>query len=509
MVKQKFEIATLNSDNLVELDGFKNSQLKLVKDHPLVIAKDPKSYSEAKVNRTALKTGRTTIQSQDKIIASTIQTFRKGTVAKKDELIAITKPGEDLQQESINQWEFGIQWCKDVEEIGEAKRIEGIKNGIKNAKEDLQDVIEGTTFKLIELNEKIFNDKTSQWSENDFHEFDFLFEEMLEEKRMEMVQKIEEVKQDESTRLEQLAKDQQSKIDSLFREATEMIDIALVDTINLLHPALKEILDVEFDYGDTINNYIEMYESITEKANVKIEWLKEQKEKVRLENIQIQKQQVINNREGLLDLVFQMDVDNYKTEKEKIKNAVDQDFEKTVPDAKEEVKKLKSRVNDALKRKLEEIDGELIKAKEKKEAEKKQMEETALKIVGLHNERIEKVKKLGFIHEKGIISGFGISMDDYEVDECDLFLKDKDFDTLLIELKSVKKTFRENDKKEKARQKRLDPERKILIAYVDESIRTASVNCTLKQPEMIEAKKMIKASVNALCDELIEQLKSI
>ena len=109
MSKKKFEIATLDSANLVELDGFKQSQLKLVEDHPFIEITDPASYKKAKASRTALKTGRTTIEKQDKLIGSKLSSFRKETIAKKDELVSITKPHEEKQQVEIDRWEKILQ----------------------------------------------------------------------------------------------------------------------------------------------------------------------------------------------------------------------------------------------------------------------------------------------------------------------------------------------------------------------------------------------------------------
>lgn len=64
------ELDSLDANMLPELNGWKDTQLKVVEENPYISIEDFKSYEEAKKNRTALVTARTTIQNQEKLIAS-------------------------------------------------------------------------------------------------------------------------------------------------------------------------------------------------------------------------------------------------------------------------------------------------------------------------------------------------------------------------------------------------------------------------------------------------------
>lgn len=491
--KQTFELSTLNSDNLVELKGFEVIQKQLVVDNPFQAITDNKTFEIAKQRRTALKTGRTKIQNQDKTIGSILSSFRKGTIEIAKNLIGITKEAEEKQQLEIDRFQEIKDEEKRLAEQAEEIRIQKIKDEIDRVKIKLNTIIEDCNFSNLKQTHLSFDNEIEFIKDYNFQEFEFLFDEMIEEKINQIKKKVEEIKEEESQRIEQLSKDQQSKINEIKLECLELIENSVVATKETLIKSLVDVCSVEYEFGINESDFIDMRSNIMLKAKTKIEWLTEQEDRLKEERITIQKNKVINIREALLDLVHQLTVYNYENELPGIEEPLKQDFKSTVPEAMEEVQKLKDRVNEALKRKLEEIAGELKTIREKEEAEEKRME-------GVMKDRISIIEKLGMSLRKSGTEwiGFGLKISDERLYEED------DIQTIIDEIKDFKKA----DQKEKSRQKRLNPERKILINYIGKDIRFPNMFPKLKEKEMIEFKKHFESELNALCDSLIETLKS-
>ena len=99
------QIEKIQANFLPELQGWKEKQEVLVKENPFLKIEDNKTYNEAKKRRTSLVAGRTTIQNQDKLIASKIKKFRSNVAEASRELIAITQPHEERQQEEVKRYE--------------------------------------------------------------------------------------------------------------------------------------------------------------------------------------------------------------------------------------------------------------------------------------------------------------------------------------------------------------------------------------------------------------------
>jgi len=127
----KLSIADFNVDKLAELSGKKEEQLKLVEKNPFIEIIDTKTSNEANKRRTALRTGRTTLEKEEKeviakikeVITEPVKTAYKG-------LIDITTPHEQKQQSEIDRYKKK----QDEEEAAkirlERERVDGIKNQI-------------------------------------------------------------------------------------------------------------------------------------------------------------------------------------------------------------------------------------------------------------------------------------------------------------------------------------------------------------------------------------------
>ncbi|WP_185145391.1 hypothetical protein [Apibacter muscae] len=132
-----------------KLEGYREKQLKVLEQNPFIEITDNKTYEEAKKARTNLVSARTEIEKVDKGIASILNNFRKGISDIKTNLISITKPAEDLQQEEVKRWEEIKEQEKlkkaRIEEERKEKRLEELKPD----KEKIVDFL--ASIKIVEL----------------------------------------------------------------------------------------------------------------------------------------------------------------------------------------------------------------------------------------------------------------------------------------------------------------------------------------------------------------------
>ena len=139
--------------NLYETVGYKEAkatQEKLVAENPFVLIIDTVTYANAKKSRTALLTGRTSLEKQEKIINQNLTRIKKYVSEETLKLIEITKPSEDTQQTEVKRYEAEQARIKLEKEQAEAKRIKDISDIISTFKEDSILAIDNATFETID-----------------------------------------------------------------------------------------------------------------------------------------------------------------------------------------------------------------------------------------------------------------------------------------------------------------------------------------------------------------------
>lgn len=189
----------LNANNLPELQGWKEKQEKLVEENPYIEILDSKTYDLACKSRTALLKGRTSLESQDKLIASKVSAFRKSVGDETKTLISITLPHEEKQQIEVKRYE-GIKEseCLDRERL-ENERIEKIKNKISENENSFYDAISKSDEKLLD-NTSVIDMLFSL--EFDFEEYDILFQQSKNRMQTVYDNKIIELKEKRTQRIE-------------------------------------------------------------------------------------------------------------------------------------------------------------------------------------------------------------------------------------------------------------------------------------------------------------------
>lgn len=427
---QTFELSILDSKNLANLQEWEQKQIKLVEENPFIEITDPKSFKEAKSRRTNLKTGRTDLQNQDKLIGSTVASFRKGTIAETKRLIEITTPSEEKQQAEIDRHQAILDEKKELEERAEEIRVEELLKRISGNKETLMGVIEGVTYETITSVQGLFDEMVEGFSfEVDFQEYEFQFNDMIDECKLLLKATIENVTIKEEERLID------EKVQS-FSETLELDGYTLNPIVGVYE---KRGFEISLERLKTFTSS-EVDQRIQEVNDKIVEMDRQNHDKI----VQAQKERVIQVREGLLDLVHQIDVENYEEQEKHIQKVFKDNKENSSESfefAKDEFDKMAEMVQKALDRKSEEIDAEKKRINE-------QIERDLEVFLNECQRRYDVVVGMGFVKTEfddlKTFDGFGMSFTALEIDA----ILPKDFHFFTEETKRKIVMFQEEQKEE-------------------------------------------------------------
>lgn len=250
----KFEIAKIDAKNLKELEGFEEAQKQLVKDNPFVEPVDSQTYKEAKIRWANVRSGRTGLESQDKLIGSFVSAFRKDTKAKILSLIGISKPLEDKFKTSINNWEQKeekrLEAKREEKRRKEEERIDTIKKHIEKTRQELEFLTAYLIESSLEDVKKQYEEVVAKARIFDCQEYDFLMEEMLNAAALNLDAEIEKIEKNKELK-EQIKKIKELNAEKREREEREEKERSLRD--------MKEV------YLDLINQCANRKELILEK----------------------------------------------------------------------------------------------------------------------------------------------------------------------------------------------------------------------------------------------------
>lgn len=200
MSENLITLDSLKAKNLPELQGLKDKQLELVKECPFVEIIDNSTYELAKKHRTALVKGRTSLESQDKLIASKLTAFRKEVKSVTDELISITLPHEEKQQEEVKKFEQIKENERLERERLENQRIEKIKSTISDFESCCYALISQMTFQNAKETKETLDKHFS--IDYDAQEFDILYQQAKNRVQSQFDLKHSEVLEKENQRVE-------------------------------------------------------------------------------------------------------------------------------------------------------------------------------------------------------------------------------------------------------------------------------------------------------------------
>lgn len=212
MSEIKNEVLSLDNldvKNLTELSGWEQKQNEIVAENPFIEITDNATWEQAKRHRTALVKARTTIEGQDKVIASKLASFRKSVKEESDKLIAITLPHEEKQQDEVKRYEAIKENERLERERLELERENGIKAEISRIESECYAVVQKMTFADIDVVIDFVSKATT--TDYDFEEFDILFKQACERVVKALNEKQSDVMEKEAQRAENERLQRQSK----------------------------------------------------------------------------------------------------------------------------------------------------------------------------------------------------------------------------------------------------------------------------------------------------------
>lgn len=199
---QLITLDQVNVRNLPELQGWKEKQHQIVKENPFVAITDNKSYEEGKKNRTALVTARTDIQKQDKLIASKLKELRAESGKVASELIEITLPHEEKQQEEVKKYEAEKEAERLEKERIERERKQKIQNSINSFYDSWKAGIKELKFKNIEAFQNDLSAAIESKSEEDLEEFEMDLAEKSRLLNEQLTERVDYLEREEANRVE-------------------------------------------------------------------------------------------------------------------------------------------------------------------------------------------------------------------------------------------------------------------------------------------------------------------
>lgn len=201
-------LSTIKASQLIDVSTWKEKQLKLVAENPFFKIIDSKTYEAGKKHRTNVVKGRTELQNQEKLVASTFATIRKEVGTETATLIEITQPLEDEWQSEVKSWEERKATEKKEAEDAENLRIKTITDKIDKFEADSYVIIQGMQYSEI-------ISKTDELSklddtEFDFEEYDILYEQAKDRITVALESKIGSLTASENQRLDNVRLELQS-----------------------------------------------------------------------------------------------------------------------------------------------------------------------------------------------------------------------------------------------------------------------------------------------------------
>ena len=144
---QKQELAVIDFTQfsvaqLPELQGKKEEIASIIEANPIVEIVDNATYESAKKSRTAVRTLRTSLESEQKTVKKKIKEHVLDVVDKEyDILILGVKASEQSRQEPIDVWEAKKEEERKEKARLEQERIDGIKAKINEFKQNWESKI--------------------------------------------------------------------------------------------------------------------------------------------------------------------------------------------------------------------------------------------------------------------------------------------------------------------------------------------------------------------------------
>jgi colicin import membrane protein len=222
------KLEELEATMLPELQGWKEKQEALVKENPFVAITDNKSYEEAKKVRTIFVSARTTIEKQEKLLASKLKDVRTKIGDFSNELILITLQHEEKQQEEVRRYEAIKEAERAAKEKADQERKDAILAKIETIYQTEKAKIDHLEFGGIDTLTKDFQENLFKTDVAQFEEFEMQFASKVNLIKQQLTEKTGLLIEKEDQRLatEKLAKEKAAfEAEKKAKEESDRIDL--------------------------------------------------------------------------------------------------------------------------------------------------------------------------------------------------------------------------------------------------------------------------------------------
>jgi len=349
MNQENLSLENLKVSNLPELQGWKDKQENLVKENPFVEITDNKTYEVACKSRTALLKGRTSLEGQDKLIASKLAGFRKDVKSETEKLISITLPHEEKQQVEVKRYESIKENERLERERIENERILAIKNKIEYFESSCYKIIQEST--ILNINESKSELDNLFLEDFDYQEYDVMFEQSKSRLQSQFDEKCSDIQEKESQRIENERLKQEIfevRVNRFKELGFELEDNIMFRSTELPHTYTKsELQNIDSDTFERAIENLKQAKKESEQAKIDADNLE------RETKLQEEKEQIFEIRKNRLleaglkysdehDTYFVSSESDFIILHEDAYYASPLDFEDIISDAKKAIEKSKS-----------------------------------------------------------------------------------------------------------------------------------------------------------------------
>lgn len=207
---QKQELAVIDFTQfsvaqLPELKGKKEEIASVIEANPIVEIVDNATYESAKKSRTAVRTLRTSLESEQKTVKKKIKEHVLDVVDKEyDTLVLGVKSAEQSRQEPIDVWEEKKEQEKQEKARLEQERIDGIKTKISDYVASWKEAFGFMVFGSIKEVSDDFHESNNTFDKTSLQEFDVLFDREVSALAELLDSKISTLKEQEQIRVDNL-----------------------------------------------------------------------------------------------------------------------------------------------------------------------------------------------------------------------------------------------------------------------------------------------------------------
>lgn len=273
---EKFSIA-----QLPELQGKKEEIASVIKANPIVEIVDNGTYELAKKSRTAVRSLRTSLESEQKTVKKKIKEFVLDVVdGEYSNLVTDVKSAEKQRQDPIDVWEEKKEQERQEKARLEQERIDNIKNSISDFRRYWDDAIFKLTFDKIEDVREDYSVAVLEFDRSKLAEFEILFDDAVAFLDKLFENKEKTLTEQEQIRIDNLLIQEKNAENSRIQEWQRTWN-ANIDTLSF--DDLKDVKSVLVksklaDLKHYSNEYEEIYTSTEKRLHSQIELISKAEE---------------------------------------------------------------------------------------------------------------------------------------------------------------------------------------------------------------------------------------